>query len=119
MLARVQLWLVCPSQSDAVTVRDAVATKVATKVLRVTHSDVAAVLHRGQWVVAADVSFRVRLDADDVFADAQSRWSGGALRNRISVGSWARLHVCSHADGEPPPWPSCQEIELQLATKAA
>lgn len=118
MIARVQLRLLCPSQSDAVAVRDAISTRVATKVLRITHSDVAVHLHRGQWQVHADVSFRLRVDADEVFADAQTRWSGGALRNRILAGSTATLHICGHADGEPPPWRNCREIEFQLARKA-
>lgn len=114
MLVRVQMQLICPSEADAVTVRDAVVTKLATKPLRVTHSD-ATVRFRQQWQVLADVSFQLRVDADDVYADVQAEWAGGGLRNRILAGSTATLHVCPH--DEAPPWPDCRSIEYQLATK--
>lgn len=116
MLVRVQLRLICPSEADAVTVRDAVAAKLVTKPLRVTHSDV-TVVFKEQWLVVGDVSFQLRMDADDVYSDVQGKWGGGALRNRILAGSTATLHVCPHEDGEPPPWPDCRSIDYQFAAK--
>lgn len=119
MLVRVQFRLICPTQADANAVRDAINTKLTTKPLRVTHSAVEVVLWPDSlWRVAGDVSFQLRVDADDVFADTQAKWGSGQLKNKILAGSTVTLHVCSHANGEPGPWQNCREIELQLATKA-
>lgn len=98
--ARVQLRLRCATEADAITVRDSVASKLAGKVLRTTHTAPAVVTIRGQWVVTADASFQLRADADDVHADAQAKWTSGSLRNKILSGSTTALHVCPHAEGE-------------------
>jgi hypothetical protein len=117
MLVRVQVRLLCPSEADANTVRDSLAQKIASKAQFTVHQAPRTVSLRGQWVVVGDVSFTARIDADDVYGDVQAKWSGGQLRNRILAGSTATLHICSHAEGEPPPWQDCTSIELQLATK--
>jgi hypothetical protein len=120
MLVRVQFRLQCPSEADAQQVRDAIAQKLGTKPLAVTHSAVSVGRDSSgeRWQVAGDVSFQLRVDADDVFTDAQAKWSSGALRNRILAGSTVTLHVCPHAGGEPPPYADCRTIDYQLATKA-
>lgn len=117
MLIRVQFQLVCPVESDAAQVRDAIAQKLATKSQFVIHSAVAVTGSGSAWQVLGDVSFQVRADANDVFQDTQAKWAAGGLRNRILAGSTATLHVCPHAGGEPPPWPSCRTIDYQVATK--
>lgn len=116
MLIRIQLRLLCPTEADAITVRDAIAQKLVTKPLQVTHAAV-AVRFKEQWLVVGDVSFTLRADGDDVYADVQTKWGGGQLRSRILAGSTVTLHVCSHAEGEPPPWPDCRTVDYQLATK--
>jgi hypothetical protein len=116
MLVRVQFRLICPSESDAIQVRDVILDKLATKPVQVTHSDVQAVF-KETWLVVGDVSFQLRADADDVYQDTQAKWGGGQLRNRILAGSTVSLHVCSHAQGEPPPWENCRNIDYQLAVK--
>ena len=120
MLVRVQVRLLCPSEADAQLVRDAVAQAIASKPRRVTHGAVAAGRRSGvsTWFVTCDVSFRVRADADAIFQDTQAKWTAGGLRTRILIGSTATLHVCAHADGEPPPWQNCRDIEYQFAKKA-
>lgn len=115
-LVRVQMRLLCATQADAIQVRDSVAQKLATKVLKTVHAAPAVVTVRGRWVVTADASFQLRADADDVYADAQAKWTSGGLRNKILTGSTAMLHVCNHAEGETNP-PDCRSVELQLATK--
>jgi hypothetical protein len=118
MLARVILHLLCSSESDARQVRDAIAQRVSTKPLRVTHSELRVMPSKsGGWAVHGDVSFRLRIDADDIRDDAVQRWSSGQLRNRILAGSTVSLHVCSHADGEAGPWEDCLSIDFQLSRK--
>jgi hypothetical protein len=120
MLVRVQFRLLCASEADAIAVADAIRQKVASKTQRVTHSAVTVSPGHatGEWLVTGDVSFHVRADADDVYNDAQAKWSSGQLARLILTGSRVTLHVCSHADGEPPPWENCRNIDYQLATKA-
>jgi len=119
MLARVQIHLLCPSEADAQLVRDAVTQTIASKSQRVTHGEVTVMRAPGDsaWSVTGDVSFRVRADADAIYQDTQAKWTAGGLRTRILAGSTATLHVCAHADGEPPPWRNCRDVEFTFATK--
>lgn len=118
-LSRVIFTLRCPSQGDAEQVRDAVNSKLATKVLAKTNSAVAVELVEPTiWGVVADVAFSLRVDAADVRDDVVSKWSSGALRSRILSGSWVTLHDCSHNDGEAPPWQNCRDLQYEARAKA-
>lgn len=119
MLVRVQFRLLCPSQADANQVQSAINTKLSTKLVQTVHQPATVLFLTlpASWTVIGDVSFLLRLDADDVFTDVQSKWTSGGLKNRITAGSRATLHVCAHAENEEPPWQNCKQIDYVFASK--
>ena len=98
MLARVIGDLLCATEADAVQVRAAVAQKLATKPVALT--TVAPTVHGEgtDWHLICDVSFLLKLDADDVKGDVQAKWTAGGLKNRILPGSRVSVHLCPHTD---------------------
>lgn len=102
MTPRVIADLWCPSEADALSVRDAVAQKLAAapRVVDVTPPVIdPPKAPETIWRVRFDAGFVLRGDADDVFADVQNKWTSGPLRNRILAGSTVTFHVCAHATG--------------------
>lgn len=120
-LVRVIADLLCPLQADAILVRDAISSKLATKPLVTMNA--APTISQGNedgtlWHVHVDVAFTLQADAVDVRDDIKGKWASGGLRNKILTGSTVTIHICSHNEGEPPPYQSCRERSYVLDTKA-
>lgn len=119
VLVRVIARLLCSSQSDAESVRDAINQKLSTKVAVTVNSPVAAELVTPTtWGVTGDVAFTLKLDATDIRDDVVAKWGSGQYKNKILAGSRVTLHVCAHNDGEPPPHQNCREREYELRAKS-
>lgn len=119
-LVRVIADLLCPTQADAQQVSDAIQTKLNTKPLVTVNSGPAVSRANAagtSWAVHVDVAFTLQADATDVRDDVVNKWTAGGLKNKILPGSTVTIHLCSHNDGEPPPWQSCRERQYELSRK--
>lgn len=106
---RVKIELLVSSQADGQTIASAITSAIAGKSLFAQDAPIAVEQdENGTWRVVASIRFNVLSDADAWLNDVKSKWTSGALKNKILAGSAVSIHNCNHDESEKN-WISCSD----------
>jgi len=97
---RILCELLMDTEARAIQIRDAIIGDLTGKDVRRSSFNVSGPDDLLLWLCNGDVEFNVELDAMTWQVKVVSRWTTGALANRILVGSRIHRHRCPHPDGE-------------------
>lgn len=115
---RVQLDLIVPSTLDGETVRTAIETDLAARDIFDRPVAVSIVRDITGLIIKilGHIRFNLPADAQAIFDAVQAKWTAGALRNLILVGSRVSIHDCPHDEPEAN-WTPCNTRSFVLAVK--